>query len=105
METKKPYRDSDLSLESLSNMVSISSRYISHVINEKFNQNFFDFVNTFRIEEIKHILIHSKTHYNILNIAFNCGFNSKSTFNQAFKKHVQMTPSQYRKKFKNFKKQ
>ena len=70
--------------------------YLSHVINASFNQNFRDFINSYRIEESKSRLVQDDM--NILNIAYEVGFNSKSAFNTAFKKFTGMTPKEYRKK-------
>jgi AraC-like DNA-binding protein len=67
------------------------------VINQRFHKNFNDFINDYRIEEAKKMLGHKKTRdYKLLTIAYEVGFNSKTTFNVVFKKKVGMTPSQYR---------
>jgi AraC-like DNA-binding protein len=76
----------------------MSTHHLSQLINEGLNQNFFDFVNSYRIEEIKKQLHDPKlSHIKIEEIAFQNGFNSKSAFNTAFKKFTQTTPSQFRK--------
>ena len=97
MENEKLYRNSLLSLKRLAKQLSIGERYLSQIINESFNENFYDFVNRYRIEESK-ILIRTQndTTKTILSIAYEVGFNSKSTFNLAFKKHVSYTPKEYR---------
>jgi AraC-like DNA-binding protein len=98
METEKPYLDSNLSLAQLANAVSLSTHHLSQLLNERQNQNFFDFVNQYRIEEIKRKLLHPAfAHVKIEEIAFETGFNSKSAFNTAFKKFTGTTPSEYRK--------
>ncbi|MGB7925005.1 MAG: helix-turn-helix domain-containing protein [Pyrinomonadaceae bacterium] len=98
METEKPYREGDLTLQKLATGLSISPHHLSQIINERLNQNFFDFVNAHRIEEAKRMLVDpGKKHYSILAIAEEVGFNSKSAFNTAFKKHASMTPSEFRK--------
>jgi len=98
METEKPYTDGDLTLPKLAEKLSIPAQHLSRVINERLNQKFIDFINTYRVEEAKKRLIDpAKKHYSVLAIAEEVGFNSKSSFNLVFKKHAHMTPSEYRK--------
>lgn len=98
METEKPYTDGDLTLAKLASKLSMSAHHLSQIINERLKQNFFDFVNTYRVEEAKRKLIDpAKKHYSLLAIAEEVGFNSKSAFNAAFKKQTNMTPSEFRK--------
>ncbi|HJR06058.1 MAG TPA: helix-turn-helix domain-containing protein [Pyrinomonadaceae bacterium] len=98
METEKPYVDGELTLPKLAERLSIPAQHLSQTINERLQQNFFDFVNTYRVEEAKRRLLDpAKQHYSVLAIAEEVGFNSKSSFNAVFKKHVQMTPSEFRK--------
>ena len=98
METKKPFTDSNLKLNQLAKMISTTPNYLSQVINEEREQNFFDFVNWYRIEEAKKLIKDASDQQStLLSIAYEVGFNSKSAFNTSFKKHTQMTPSQYRK--------
>ncbi|HKP71491.1 MAG TPA: helix-turn-helix domain-containing protein [Pyrinomonadaceae bacterium] len=98
MEAEKPYVDGELTLPKLAERLSIPAPHLSQVINERLGQNFFDFVNTYRVEEAKRRLLDpALSHYSVLAIAEEVGFNSKSSFNAVFKKHVQMTPSEYRK--------
>jgi AraC-like DNA-binding protein len=98
MNTEKPYLDGDLTLQKLAKALSVSPHHLSQTINEQLNQNFFDFINTYRIEEAKRMLRDpGKKHYSILAVSEEVGFNSKSAFNAAFKKHVNMTPSEFRK--------
>ena len=98
METEKPYVDGELTLPKLAERLSIPAQHLSQTINERLQQNFFDFVNTYRVEEAKRRLLDpAKQHYSVLAIAEEVGFNSKSAFNAVFKKHVQMTPSEFRK--------
>jgi len=99
MESEKPFLKSDLTLKNLSEMSGIPYYHLSRIINENLKQNFFDFVNRYRIEEAKKNLIDPKyDHYTILGIAIESGFNSKSAFNTAFKKYTNTTPSQFRSK-------
>jgi len=98
MEKQQPYTDSDLTLRKLAEMLSVSAHNLSEIINTQLGQNFFDFVNQYRVEKVKRDLADpAKKHLNILSIAFDAGFSSKSSFNLIFKKHTQLTPSEYRR--------
>jgi AraC-like DNA-binding protein len=98
MESQKPYRHPDISMGDLAHSLAIPVRHLSYLINNTMHVNFYDFINQYRIEESKRILAdgagEEKT---ILAIAYGVGFNSKSTFNMAFKKQTGMTPSAFRK--------
>jgi AraC-like DNA-binding protein len=97
METKKPYTDSNLKLGQLAKMLAASPNHLSQVINEQVQQNFFDFINSYRIKEARRLIKDSSyQQLKLLSIAYDVGFNSKSAFNASFKKHTQMTPSQFR---------
>jgi AraC-like DNA-binding protein len=99
MEKEKPFLEPELTLQELASRVEIHPRYVSQVINERFNKNFFEFVNYYRVEEAKSQLIaDSGLEKTILEILYECGFNSKSVFNTFFKKSTGLTPSQYRKR-------
>ena len=101
METEKPYVDGELTLPKLAGRLSIPAPHLSQTINERLQQNFFDFINTYRVEEAKRRLLDpARQHYSVLAIAEEVGFNSKSSFNAVFKKHVRMTPSEFRKRMK-----
>ena len=98
METEKPYIDGDLTLQKLADKLSIPANHLSQLINERLEQNFFDFINRYRVKEVQRLFEDpSKKHYSLLAIAEEVGFNSKSTFNAAFKKHANMTPSEFRR--------
>lgn len=98
MDTEKLYLDSNLTLAKLAEKLSIPAPHLSQIINERLNQNFIDFINTYRVAEAKRRLVDpAKKHYSVLAVAEEVGFNSKSSFNAVFKKHVQMTPSEFRK--------
>ena len=102
MDTEKPYRSSDLTLTELSNQVNIPTHHLSQVINEKLECNFLDFINQYRVKEAQKMLVDPKlNHYTVVSIAYEAGFNSKSTFYTAFKKYTAMTPSQYKKQNQN----
>lgn len=98
MNKEKPYLDSELSLQKLSSLLAISPHHLSQVLNENMEQSFFDFVNSYRIEEAKKLLLSPKSELlTILAIAEESGFNSKSAFNTAFKKFTGLTPSEFKK--------
>lgn len=99
MENEKPYRNSELTLNQLAELLAISPHNLSEIINLRLKLNFFDFVNQYRVEEVKRDLADGeKQHLKILSLALDAGFNSKSSFNAIFKKHTGLTPSEYRKK-------
>lgn len=98
MTAEKPYLDSNISLPELANMLDIPSHHLSRIINEQFGANFFDFINQYRIEEVKARIGNPEyQNLSLLGIAFDSGFNTKSAFNRVFKKMTGFTPSEYRK--------
>ena len=98
MEQEKPYRASDLTIKTLAEKLGLPTAQVSALINERLADNFVDFVNRYRIEEAKRLLLDvSKRHYSVLAIAEEVGFNSKSAFNAAFRKYTGRTPSDFRK--------
>ncbi|NQT26426.1 helix-turn-helix transcriptional regulator [candidate division KSB1 bacterium] len=102
MEKEKPFTDANLTLHELSEKLVISGHNLSEVINTQLKQNFFDFINHYRVEEVKKTLADpAKQHYTLLSIAYDAGFNSKSSFNSIFKKHTNMTPSQFKLKLES----
>lgn len=102
VEKEKLYLDPRLTLPELSKITAIPVRYISQVINEELNKNFNDFINGYRISEFKKILSQNEENTkNILEIAYQSGFNSKSSFYDAFKKETGLTPSQYKSGLSN----
>ena len=96
METERAYLNPDLGLEDLAARLEVSPKLLSQVINGDLGQNFFDLVNRYRIEEARQLLLENKKR-TILEIMYDVGFNSKSSFNTAFKKYTDMTPTAYRK--------
>lgn len=98
MVSKQAYLQSNLTLPALANSVGCSVNHLSQVINAGFNMSFFDFLNSHRVEHARRLLSElGERNSAILNIAFTVGFNSNSAFYAAFKKHVGMTPAQFRK--------
>lgn len=101
MDSEKPYVNSNLSIQDLSESVAIPVHTISEITNGLMGQNFFDYVNNYRVEEFKRLAKESKEEeVKILHLAFDAGFSSKTSFNTAFKKFTGNTPSQYMKEIK-----
>ena len=97
MTNRKPYYDPELTLTALALQLEISRNQLSELINTGTGGNFYDFVNKYRVDEVKQLMEHPKyKDYTILAIAFEAGFPSKSTFNSIFKKFTGFTPSEYR---------
>ena len=99
MTSEKPYLDPDLTIFALSEKLNIPKHYMTEIINKKYDRNFYMFVNSYRIEEAKNRLQDETFQdHSIIRIAYDCGFNSKSTFNNVFKKFTELTPTDYRMK-------
>lgn len=99
MEKKKPYLDPDLTLISLAKLVNLTPHKLSYLINAGFNENFFWFVNRYRVKRVKELLVDKNyNNLSILGIAYESGFNSKTSFNTTFKKITSQTPSEFKKK-------
>ena len=97
MQSEKPYLNPDLTLQLLASQINITPHYLSQVINEQFKVNFFEYINQFRVEEVKARINNPKyKSFSLLGIAVDSGFNSKSAFNRVFKKFTNQTPSQYK---------
>jgi len=100
MAEEKPYLTSTLTLKELSEHLEINPRILSRIINERRNQNFYDFINSYRIDDAKMILSNpAKRKMTVLEVLYGVGFNSKSVFNTTFKKYTGVTPTEYRKKY------
>ncbi|MBF4466452.1 AraC family transcriptional regulator [Flavobacterium sp. LC2016-12] len=99
MLEQQPYLDSELNLIKLSELVKSTPHQVSYAINSGFNENFFHFINKYRVERAKKLLVNDKMkHFSILGIAYESGFNSKTSFNSTFKKITNQTPSEFKKK-------
>ena len=99
MKDSKPYLDPNLKLMDLAEALAIPMKHLSQVINQRFHKNFFDFINAYRIEEVKARIVENPVGaQTVLDIMLDSGFQSKSSFNKAFKKHTGTTPSHFRKK-------
>jgi len=96
MLTEKVYRDSQLTLGDLAAKLNTNPRNISQAINRGFDMNFNDYINYHRVEAVKRAMNEEEhTQHTLLAIALDSGFNSKATFNRAFKKHTSFTPKKY----------
>lgn len=96
LETEKIYKQNSISLDLLSEQLDTTRHNTSQVINENFNVSFFELINKYRIEEALSILkCDTKKKMNIIEVAYEVGFNNKVSFNKSFKKHLSQTPSQY----------
>ena len=95
IEKEKLFLDANLTVKQVARMLGVSSAKISQTLNEHYNSNFNVFINTYRIAASKE-MIAREAGYTLEAIAMDSGFNSKSTFYTAFKKHTGMTPKQYR---------
>ncbi len=100
MDQKKPFTNNELTLADLAEVVQVTPHNLSEVLNIHLQQNFYDFINQYRIEKAKRDLADpAKHHLKILAIAYDAGFNSKTAFNTLFKQSAGMTPSEYRARF------
>jgi len=97
MENEKPFMQNELSLPEVANKINVSSHILSQVLNVYLQKNFYNFVNAYRVGEVKKMLNDNKySHYSLLGIAHEAGFNSKSAFNRIFKNVTNQTPTQYK---------
>ena len=96
MREKKPYLNPRLTLSELAEISGINSHLLSRIINEKHQRNFFTYINSYRIDEFKKIVERQENkNLTLLAIAYEAGFNSKTTFNTAFKKLTNQTPKEF----------
>ncbi|MDN3676427.1 AraC family transcriptional regulator [Flavobacterium paronense] len=100
MTEKEPFLDPDLTIQKLALQIDFSQKELSTLINHHIGKHFFDFINEYRVLKAMSILKNqSQKDITVLEILYQVGFNSKSSFNTAFKKHSPMTPIEYRKQF------
>jgi AraC-like DNA-binding protein len=97
LEKDRLFLNPNLTLKELASRLKIAPKSLSQVINQNFNQNFFDFVNSYRCEEVKNILKGKDDKITILEAMYQAGFNSKSSFNKEFKKIMGQTPTEFKK--------
>lgn len=99
MEEKKPYLDRNLTIYDLSQQTGIARHHITQVLNDLHGRNFFTFINEYRVKEVvSRMKDPAFKNYTLLAIAYDSGFNSKSTFNTIFKNITRLTPTQYLEK-------
>ena len=99
MKNKKPYLEPELTLDQLAAGLSLKPKILSQVINESLHQNFFDFINRYGIEDARKLLTNpADKKITVLEVLYEVGFNSKSSFNTLFKKHTGLTPSEFKRK-------
>lgn len=96
METEKPYLDDRLTLQKLAEQIGLPEKQLSLLINQHAGKHFFDFINKYRIEDAQ-ALLKQDHRLTVLEVLYQVGFNSKSSFYTAFKKETNLTPTDYRK--------
>tara|TARA_B110000908_G_C10259339_1_gene457991 strand:- start:1848 stop:2990 length:1143 start_codon:yes stop_codon:yes gene_type:complete len=97
MKTEKPHLNPELTIQDLSKQLNITRHHLTELLNNHLGKNFFNFINEYRVKEVKKRLLDEKfDHLTIVAIAFDSGFNSKSTFNSIFKQQTEKTPSKWR---------
>ena len=98
MLDEKPYLDPELTLADLSSQLNLSKYELTELLNDHLGKNFFSFVNEYRLKAVVRRLENPDyDHLTIIGIAYDCGFNSKSTFNSLFKQFAGVTPSEFKK--------
>lgn len=96
MKDKALYKRNDITLADLAGLLDTHPNYLSQVINEREEKNFYHYINSLRVQAfIEAAALPNKQHYSYLAIALECGFNSKSTFNKYFKAYSGKSPSAY----------
>jgi AraC-like DNA-binding protein len=99
MKVNEPFMDSSLSVYDLAKQINVPSRDLSIAINHNLNKHFFDFVNEYRIKKAMEIFKNTNDEkLTVLEVLYEVGFNSKSSFNTAFKKFTGTTPSEFKRK-------
>jgi AraC-like DNA-binding protein len=100
LESKKPFLNPEYNLQMMVDDLKISRQKLSYLINSGQQKNFYKLINEFRIREVKTKLIDPAfSHYSVLGIGLECGFNSKTSFNRIFKEETGLTPSEFKKRF------
>ena len=99
VKLERPYLNSELTQKELADNLQIASHHLSEIFNINFGKNFYSFINLYRVEEAKRIIVNDTQNITMLAIAYDSGFNSKASFNRVFKEVVGVTPSQYKVKY------
>jgi AraC-like DNA-binding protein len=98
MREEQPYKDPELTLDQLAKQLGIHPNYLSQVINTKEQKSFYDLINESRVNEFIRLSSQPQSQqFTLVSLAYDCGFNSKASFNRNFKKHTGVTPSEYRR--------
>lgn len=96
-QTEKPYMLRELNAQMVAKQLGIKQHHLTEVMNEYIGKNFYTFVNEYRVAEVEEMIKNKKfDHYSLLGIAYEAGFNSKSSFNTIFKKITGLTPTEYK---------
>lgn len=97
LEKKKPYLSDSLSLTELADEMGINNKELSELLNKHLNTSFYNLINTYRVDEFKHKITQSENEkYTLIALAYECGFQSKASFNRVFKQQTGMAPSKYK---------
>jgi len=98
LKAKKPYLNPEYSLQMMADDLNISRHKLSETINNGQKKNFYKLINEFRVQEVKEMLLNPVfSHYSVLGVGLECGFNSKSSFNRIFKEETGFTPSEFKR--------
>lgn len=98
MVQEKLYKDPELNLNAVARLLDVHPNLLSQVINSMEHKNFYDYINRQRIEEFKRtVVLPENQKYTILSLAFDCGFNSKTSFNRNFKNYMNCSPTEFLK--------
>ena len=96
MEREKPYLNSDLGLQELADKSGILRYHLSAIIKQEHKMNFYEFINSYRVEEVKRLMVEpANRNLKLISLAYDAGFNSKASFNRIFKQITGMTPSEF----------
>lgn len=98
MNASVPYRNSELTIVDVADAVGLSRHHLTQVLNGLMGINFYTYINSFRIKEALECMKNADDENSVLRIAYDVGFNSKSTFNRVFKQTTGMTPTEYRER-------
>jgi len=102
LQNENPYLDENLSLRKLADMLSTTDKNLSTLLNQFMGISFYDLINKRRVEAVKKMIAkETSDKYSLMGIAYECGFNSKSSFIRAFKKETGLSPSEYKKKLQH----
>ena len=96
LDESKPYLNKNLTIGEMADSIEIPAYQLSQLINDQLGQSFFEFINSYRVKEVKVRFFDSKfSNLTLLGIAMECGFNSKASFNRIFKQLTNQTPTEY----------